>query len=121
MPHYLSRNESGTEYQAWSLPPPRVEAKALFTMLGRNGDTKESLLKLIRVAPREQAALRECAARCHELSGHIERALRFREKVEEEFKALYRQNGGHGILAKAGVLLAEVEVGAANESPRSQQ
>jgi hypothetical protein len=57
-------------------------------MLGRNGDTEESLLKLIRVAPREQAALRECAARCHELSGHIERALRFREKVEEEFERL---------------------------------
>jgi hypothetical protein len=88
MLHYLSRSESGTEYQAWSLPPPRVEAKALFTMLGRNGDTEESLLKLIRVAPREQAALRGCAARYHELSVHIERALRFREKVEEEFKRL---------------------------------
>jgi len=92
MPHYLSKNEAGTKFQAWQFGNPRTEAKALFIILGRNGDTEESLLKLIRVTPQEQVTLRDCAARYHDLSDHIEQAIQFREKVEEEFKRIAKKH-----------------------------
>lgn len=48
----------------------------------------ESVRELIRVSPKEQARLKECAARYPDLADPIERALQFRAKVEAEFETL---------------------------------
>jgi hypothetical protein len=88
-----------------------MEAKALFALLGRNGDTEESLLELIRIAPQDQALLRNCAADCLGLAAHIERALQYRLRVEKEFRALCRrQDHGHCIIAQGSGVLPEVLV-----------
>jgi hypothetical protein len=100
MQPYVHKNESGTEFQVWQFSEPRMEAKALFALLGRNGDTEESLLELIRIAPQDQAVLRDCAADCPGLAAHIGRALQYRLRVEEEFRALCRRRDrGHCIAA----------------------
>jgi hypothetical protein len=101
MQPYLHKNENGTEFQVWQFSKPSIEAKALFTLLGRNDNTEESLLELIRIAPQDQAVLRDCAAHCPRLVAHIERALQYRLRVEEEFRALcHGQDRGHCIVAR---------------------
>jgi hypothetical protein len=52
-PEYESMEGSANDFEAWRFTGARTEARALFELLGRNGNTKESLLELIRVSPRE--------------------------------------------------------------------
>jgi len=60
----------------------------LLALLGRNGDTPESLRKLIAVPPRIEAALRGYAAANLEERELIERGLKFRAEVLVEFERL---------------------------------
>ena len=62
--------------------------------MGKNGHTIEALRELIRVAPEEEAALRAFALQHPEMAEHIERALRYRIRVEEEFERLVSRTSG---------------------------
>ena len=69
-----------------SLPPVKEEARALFEMVGRNGDTVESIRELIRVRPRIEAVLRAYTKANPEEWRGIRAILRSRQRVEEEFE-----------------------------------
>jgi hypothetical protein len=59
-------------------------------MVGKNGDTVESLRELISVPP-EIETLLQAYAQFHPVEGReIEMSLRFRERVLEEFEQLTR-------------------------------
>jgi hypothetical protein len=70
---------------------PREEAVSLFALIGRNGDTVESVRELIAVPPRMEAALLLYAERNPEDARGIERVLEFRRRVAEEFERLQEQ------------------------------
>jgi hypothetical protein len=67
---------------------PREEALSLFAMIGRNGDTVESVRELIAVPARIEAALLLYADRNPGDASGIERVLQFRHRVAEEFERL---------------------------------
>jgi len=69
--------------------PPREEARILIEMLGRNGDTVESIRELIAISEIEEA-LTLCARKHVEVTLGIERVLKFRRRVAEEFERLIR-------------------------------
>lgn len=73
----------------WRTGSPREEARALFRMIGRNGDGVETLRQLIGVNDRELAELRAWAA-CTSptIAVRIENMLRFRNAVLVEFDRL---------------------------------
>lgn len=71
---------------------PREEALSLFTLVGRNGDTVQSVRELIAVPPNIEAALWLYAERNPEDAQAIERVLQFRRRVAEEFERLEEQN-----------------------------
>ncbi len=73
---------------------PREEALTLFALVGRNGDTIESVRELIAVPPRIEAALLLYAERNPEDALGIERVLQFRRRVAEEFERLAAWNNG---------------------------
>jgi len=75
----------------WTATSAEAEACLLFAMLGRNGDTPESLRKLIAVPPRIEAVLRTYARQHPETQEWIERALGFRAAVLAEFVRLVRE------------------------------
>ena len=66
----------------------------LYKLLGRNGDSAESLRRLITVTPAEQIELRDWAASSstHVAAG-IENMLRFRNAVLAEFDRLAQSHG----------------------------
>lgn len=66
------------------LPSPRTEAKALFRMVGRNGDSTESIRELIQVQPETKNIMLARAANPSE----INRILKFRERVLAVFEEL---------------------------------
>jgi hypothetical protein len=67
---------------------PREEALTLFALVGRNGDTVESVRELIAVPPRIEPALLLDAERNPEDARGVERVLQFRRRVAEEFEQL---------------------------------
>jgi len=67
------------------LPSPKAEALALYALLGKNGDTVETICAVISVPPKIEAALRAYARKHAEEREGIERILRFRKRVAEEF------------------------------------
>ena len=67
---------------------PREEAISLFALIGRNGDTVESVRELIAVPPCVEATLLGYAERNPEDCFGIERVLQFRRRVAEEFERL---------------------------------
>jgi hypothetical protein len=69
---------------------PLEEAISLFALIGRNGDTVESVRELIAVPPRMETALILYAQRNPEDARGIERVLQFRRRVAEEFERLTR-------------------------------
>jgi hypothetical protein len=89
----------------------RAEARALVPLL-RAGSTVEELRELISVAPRVEHALRAFALANPEEAHGIERSLKFRFLVAQEFERLVRE----------GIPLAELqevdepESGAAEET-----
>lgn len=74
--------------------PAKREARLLFTMIGRNGDTVEKIRELIAVPPRIESVLRAYAAHSPAEGPSIEGVLRYRRKVAKEFEALLRVSAG---------------------------
>ena len=70
----------------WFIGPPEVEARALLALVGRNGDTVDTIRELISVPPRIETPLRTYG------QGHSEenvlQILTFRKRVAEEFARL---------------------------------
>ncbi len=81
-------SESSAEAQAWRLPSPTAEARVLFGLVGRNGDTVETIRELITVPEETEAALQAFVRAYPEEQGNIERVLRFRREVQAEFERL---------------------------------
>jgi len=73
---------------------PAIEALALFRLVGKNGDTAETLRELISVSDRELTELHEWAA-CSSpaVAVGIENMLKFRSKVAREFDRLAQSLG----------------------------
>lgn len=85
------RDEAEADYRAdmeAALPPVKEEARALFEMVGRNGDTMDSLRELILVSPKIEAWLLEQTRHSPRGRCGIEKVLRFRRRVLEEFERL---------------------------------
>jgi len=75
--HWLDRTASARE-----------EARILFEMMIRKQDTVESIRELIAVSPEIEEALTLYARQHPEDAYGIERVLRFRQSVGEEFESL---------------------------------
>ena len=74
--HWLDRTAS-----------PREEARILFAMVGRSGETGESLRELIAIPPEtEEGGLTRYARKYPEDAFGIERVIGFRQRVAEEFE-----------------------------------
>jgi hypothetical protein len=81
--HWLERTAS-----------PREEARILFEMMQRSGGTAESIRELIAIPQETEEALTLYARRHPEDAYGIERVLRFRKRVAEEFDCLVAFSGG---------------------------
>src|SRR5690348_13418338 len=66
----------------------RAEAIGLYTMLGDDGNTVESLRELIAVSPLIERVLRAFAQVHSEEAHSIDRNLKFRLSVAQEFECL---------------------------------
>ncbi len=85
------RDEAEADHRAdmeAALPPVKEEARALFEMIGRNGDSVESIRELIRVSPKGEAWLLEQARHSPRGRRGILKVLDFRRRVLEEFGEL---------------------------------
>ncbi len=71
-----------------SLPPVKEEARALFEMIDRNGDTVDSIRELIRVSPKVEAWLLEQARYGPRGRRGVLKVLDFRQRVAAEFERL---------------------------------
>ncbi len=65
-----------------------AEAQSLFSLVGRNGDTIETIRELIAVPEETEAALQALARACPQEQANIKRVLRFRREVQAEFERL---------------------------------
>lgn len=65
----------------WGTQSVEAEALMLYAMLGRNGDTPETIRELIAVPPRIEAALRTYAEKHRADHQGIEQVLEFRRRV----------------------------------------
>ena len=77
-----------------SLPPVKKEARVLFEMVGRNGDTVDSIRELIRVSPKFEAWLLEQTRYSPRGRRGILKVLDFRRRVLAELEKLVRPNVG---------------------------
>jgi hypothetical protein len=68
----------------------KAEARALLPLVGKNGDTVETLRALICVQPKTERALRAFAQAHPEEAYFVDRVLKFRNQVAREFEALVR-------------------------------
>ncbi|MFY9531443.1 MAG: hypothetical protein WBC04_12360 [Candidatus Acidiferrales bacterium] len=86
-----AKSEKFPEIHCWlHVAAPAIEARALFTLIGRNGNTVEKIRALIAVPPEIEAVLRAYAVRYPEDGASVEQALEFRRRVGEEFERLVR-------------------------------
>jgi hypothetical protein len=76
---------------AWGTQSAKAEALMLYAMLGRNGDTAETIRELIRVPANIEAILRAYARSFPEDAAGIEGVIEFRRRVSEEFERLVRE------------------------------
>lgn len=82
-------------------PKPRADARLLFKLVGRNGDTVESICELLAVPQEVEAELWADAQAYPKERKGIEKILRFRQRVAEEFEklvtaAVSKQRSGRG-------------------------
>lgn len=75
----------------WSTQSASAEAQMLFAMVGRNGDTAESIRELIQIPAKIEAALRIYVRSFPEDAGGIEGVIEFRRQVAQEFERLVLQ------------------------------
>jgi hypothetical protein len=73
-----------------ALPPVKEETRALFEMIGRNGDTADSTRELIAVPPKIHASLLEYARHRPRAKQGILKVLDLRQRVAAEFERLAR-------------------------------
>lgn len=71
---------------------PRDEARGLFVLIRGDADSVESVRELIAVPPEIEAVLCLYAKRHPEDARGIERVLKFRKRVREEFGRLVRKS-----------------------------
>lgn len=79
---------------AWGTQSAKAEARMLFAMVGRDGDTLQSIRELIRVPAKIEATLRAYARRFPEDRAGIEGVIQFRRQVAEEFDWPVRHSNG---------------------------
>ncbi len=77
---------------AWNTRPPKAEAKDLFRLASDGDCSITSIRELIAVPPSIEATLRAYARQCPEEGSRVERVLRFRESVAEEFEELVKSS-----------------------------
>lgn len=90
------RDEAEADHRAdleAALPPVKEEARALFEMIGRNGDSVESIRELIQVSPKIETWLLEQARHSPRGRRGIEKVLDFRRRVAAEFEQLIAGSG----------------------------
>jgi hypothetical protein len=76
------------EPDIWDARGPAFEARGLFALLGRDGNTPDGIRRLIEVPPDVEASLRAFIRLNPEEGFEIEHILSFRQKVAEEFEYL---------------------------------
>ena len=76
------------EPDIWDARGPAFEARGLFALLGRDGNTPDGIRRLIEVPPEVEASLRAFIRLNPEEGFEIEHILSFRQKVAEEFERL---------------------------------
>jgi hypothetical protein len=76
------------EPDIWDDRGPAFEARGLFALLGRDGNTADGIRRLIEVPPEVEASLRAFIRQNPEEGFEIEHMLSFRQKVAEEFEQL---------------------------------
>jgi hypothetical protein len=79
------------EPDIWDARGPAFEARGLFALLGRDGNTPDGIRRLIEVPPEVEASLRAFIRLNPEEGFEIEHMLSFRQKVAEEFEYLLSQ------------------------------
>ncbi len=85
----LRRRREASLCAVWRVGSAREEARALFRMLGRNGDDVNSLRALIGVSEKERAQLADWAACTSPLiSLRIEAMVTYRQEVLLQFDRL---------------------------------
>lgn len=83
------------EPDIWDARGPAFEARGLFALLWRDGNTPDSIRRLIEVPPEIEASLR-AFIRLNPAEGfEIEHILPFRQKVAEEFEYLLSRRPFH--------------------------
>jgi hypothetical protein len=83
----LSSTDECSCWLDWNAKPTD-EARKLLMLIGRNGDTIESIRDLIAVPPEIERTMRLFVLEHPEESGGVERVLEFRRRVSEEFDLL---------------------------------
>jgi len=83
----------GDDWSHWleSTATPREETRNLFALVGKNGDTVDSIRELIAAPPLIEHALGLYAKRFPEDAPPIEKVLNYRKRVREEFDRLVRE------------------------------
>ncbi len=89
-PPVAAQESEAAEPWLWSAASPQAEARLLFSMIGRNGDSLESIRELISVPPHVETLLRAFAQEHPEHGAGIEGILRYRLEVGREFERLVR-------------------------------
>ena len=72
----------------FELGDPKAEARSLLRLVGRNGDTIETVRELIGVSPRTERLLLAYGRKHPEDEPGILRILKFRQQVANEFEKL---------------------------------
>ncbi len=89
------RDEAEADHRAdleAALPPVKEEARALFEMVSRNGDTVDSIRELILVSPKTESWLLGQTRHSPRGRRGILKVLNFRRRVLAEFDKLLAQD-----------------------------
>jgi hypothetical protein len=89
----LPSTDDCSRWLDWNAKPTE-EARKLLMLIGRNGDTIESIRDLIAVPPEIERTMRLFVLEHPEESGGVERVLQFRRHVAEEFERLAAESCG---------------------------
>ncbi len=103
------------------MPCARAEAQSLLKLVGKNGDTVETVRELIGVSPRIEAMLKLYAEKHQEDAAEIERSLRFRKATLEEFEHLAGHAGNLGVLGEQLRLRCDLGHSEGEEPERVEQ
>jgi hypothetical protein len=94
----LRENGHSSHSAIWDAPTPRIEARALFQLIGQ-GATPEAIRDLIAIPPETEQLLRAYASQHPEERPSIERTISFRTLVSQEFERLYKASSPEDVRA----------------------